>query len=144
MLTTADVQAHAADPVLAAAIIAGDDITAAARLSELLTEVVPVPINRLAAWGATNGLRARLQDVAVDPNSPIRSIVLTALDLLQGAMSQSFDTIVYGDMLDAIQQAGLMSTTERAALTAIATRQRQVSSSEVADAVRNGDGSSKL
>lgn len=144
MLTTAEVQAHTSDPALAAALAVGDDVQAAARLSQLLTEVVPVPINKLAAWGGTTGLRARLQDASVTPLHPLRSIALTALDLLRGTMSESFDTVLYAPMLDAIEQGGLMSAADRAALTAVATVPRAVSANDVARAVRNDDGSSRL
>lgn len=143
-LSAAEVQAHAADPALAAALSVGDDVAAAGRLSELLTEVVPVPINRLAAWAATNGLRARLQDISDTPAHPLRSIALTAFDLLRGNMTESFDTAVYGSMLDALEQGGALNATERAQLTAIATQPRDITPNEVAAAVRNGDGSSKL
>lgn len=143
-LTTVEVQAHAVDPALVAALTAGDDVAAAARLSELLTETVPVPIHRLAAWAATNGLRAQLQDAADLIGHPLRSIALTALDLLRGNMSESFDIVVYAGMLDALQQGGALNATERAQLTAIATQPRDITPNEVAAAVRNGDGSSKL
>lgn len=143
-LTTAEVQAHMSDPALAAALTAGDDVQAAARLSELLTEVRLVPINQLAAWGATTGLRARLQDISVTPAHPLRSIALTALDLLRGTMAESFDTVVYAGMLDALEQGGALNATERAQLTAIATQPRTITPSDVARAVRNDDGSSKL
>lgn len=143
-LTTAEVQAHTSDPALAAALTAGDDVQAAARLSELLTEVRLVPINQLAAWGATTGLRARLQDISVTPAHPLRSIALTALDLLRGTMAESFDAVVYAGMLDALEQGGALNATERAQLTAIATQPRDITPDDVAAAVRNGDGSSKL
>lgn len=143
-LSTTEVQAHMSDPALAAALTAGDDVQAAARLSQLLTEVRPVPINQLAAWAATNGLRARLQDISDTPAHQLRSIALTAFDLLRGNMTESFDTAVYGSMLDALEQGGALSTTERAQLTAIATHPRDITPNDVAAAVRNDDGSSKL
>lgn len=143
-LTTAEVQAHAADPALAAALASGNDVAAAARLSQLLTEIRPVPINKLAAWGASTGLRARLQDISNTPAHPLRSIALTALDLLRGTMTESFDTLVYGGMLDALEQGGALNATGRAQLTAIATQPRDITPNEVAAAVRNDDGSSKL
>lgn len=143
-LTTAEVQTHAADPALAPALAAGYDVQAAARLSQLLTEVRPVPINKLAAWGASTGLRARLQDISNTPAHPLRSIALTALDLLRGTMSETFDAVVYAGMLDALEQGGALSTPERAQLTAIATQPRDITPDDVAAAVRNGDGSSKL
>ncbi len=144
MLTTAEVQTHAADPTLAAALAAGDDVAAATRLSQLLTEIVPVPLNVLAAWAAQTGVRARLQDHADNVASPLRSIALTALDLLSGSMAESYDTQVYGGLLDALQSGGVIGTNERAALTMLATHPRDVSANDVAAAVRNGDGSSKL
>ena len=144
MLTAAEVQLHQADPALAAALSAGDDVSAAARLSELLTETAPVPISVLAAWAAQTGLRAAVQDAADTPGHPLRSIALTALDLLRGTMAQTFDTVVYAGMLDALEQGGALSTPERAQLTAIATQPRDITPNEVAAAVRNGDGSSRL
>ena len=143
-ITTADVQAHAADPALAAALTAGDDVAAAARLSELLTEVRPVPIHQLAAWAAANGLRAQLQDAADTANHPLRSIALTALDLLRGSMAQSFDLVTYAALLNGMQAGGLMTQTDRDALTALATKPRPITPNDVARAVRNDDGSSKL
>lgn len=144
MLTTAEVQAHAADPTLVAALASGDDVTAAARLSQLLTDTVPVPLHKLAAWAATNGLRAQLQDAADAVGHPLRSTALAALDLLRGNMSESFDTVAYAPLLDALQSAGMFSPAERAALTALATGPRDVTPNDVARAVRNDDGSSKL
>ena len=144
MLTTAEVQAHTADPELDAALNVGDDVIAAARLSQLLTDIVPVPINRLAAWAAGNGLRAQLQDAADLAGHPLRSIALAALDLLRGSMSETFDTVAYAPMLDALQAAGMFSPAERDKLTTMATVPRDVTPGDVARAVRNDDGSSQL
>ena len=105
---------------------------------------MPVPLNKLAAWAATNGLRAQLQDAANTANHPLRSIALAALDLLRGSMSESFDTIAYAPMLDALQAGGMFAVADRDALTALATQPRQISANDVAIAVRNNDGSSKL
>lgn len=143
-VTTAEIRALAADPALAAALASGDDVAAAARLGELLTEAVPVPLNRLAAWAAGTGVRARLQDAADDPEHPQRSIALAALDLLRGSLTGSYDTILYAGLLDALQDGGIILAADRAALTAMATRPRTVTPGDVADAVRGGDGSGKL
>jgi len=144
MLTTADVQAHAADAELAAALAAGDDESAAARLSQLLTEVQPVRLSDLAAWAAANGLRARLQDASTTPAHPLRSIALAALDLLRGGFAQSFDTVQHAGLLDAMQAGSMLSQPERDALIALATVPRVITPNEVARAVRNDDGSSAL
>lgn len=144
MLTTAEVHLHQADPALATALSAGDDVAAAARLSELLTETAPVPINVLAAWAAQTGVRAAVQDAAGTAGHPLRSIALTAIDLLQGGMSDTFDTVIYSGLLDAMQAGGLMTADNRAALTALSTRTKQITPNDVARAVRNSDGSSKI
>lgn len=144
MLTTAEVQLHQADPALAAALSAGDDVAAAARLSGLLTETAPVPINVLAAWAAQTGVRAAVQDAAGTVGHPLRSIALTAIDLLQGGMSDTFDTVIYSGLLDAMQAGGLMTAGDRTTLTALATRPKQIMPNDVARAIRNDDGSSRL
>ena len=143
-ITTADIHPHTADPALAVALAVGDDVAAAERLSQLLTDTVLVPISQLAAWAATNGLRAQLQDAADVVGHPLRSIALAALDLLRGSMSDSFDAVAYAPMLDALQSAGMFSPAERDKLTLMATRPRVVTPDDVARAVRNDDGSSKL
>lgn len=144
MLTTEEVKAHASDPELAAALAENNDEAAAARLSQLITDIAPVPINRLAAWGAATGLRAKLQDAADEKLNPLRSIALTALDLLQGGMADTFDIIAYAEMLDALQAGGMISVDQRNALTVIASQPRAITANDVALAVRNDDGSSKL
>lgn len=136
MLKIEDIQAHASDEALAAALAAGDDFVAAARLSQLLTEVVPVPINVLAAWAAQTGVRAAVQDAADTVGHPLRSVALAAIDLLQGGMSATFDTVVYGGMLDAMQSGGLMTQAHRDALTALATKPMNVSAADVLRVVR--------
>lgn len=144
MLTTAEVIAHRTDPTLDAALTANNDIAAADRLSQLLTEVVPVSIPKLAAWAAQTGVRAAVHDAANNPTSTLRSIAMTALDLIRGGVSPTFDTVAHGALLDAMQTGGLMTAANRAALTALATRNRTITPNEVAHAVRNDNGSSKL
>lgn len=144
MVTTDEIRALTHDPALAAALAVGDDVLAAARLSELLTETAPIPVARLLAFAAQTGFRARLEDAAEDAAHPLRSLALAALDLLRGGVSETFDAVVYGGMLDVLVVGGLMSAAERAQITALATRPRTVTPDEVAAAVRHGDGTSKL
>jgi len=141
-VTTAEIQAHAADPSLAAALAAGDDVAAAERLSELLTEPCDIPIGRVAAWGAAVGLRAKIEDHARNASSPLRDVSLTALDML--VRGSDFDMAEDGALLDAFVAAGDITQTQRDALAALAVRPRSVSANDVARAVRNDDGSSKL
>jgi len=141
-VTTAEIQAHAADPALAAALASGDDVAAAARLSELLTEPRPIPIGRVAAWGAHFGVRAVLQDIADNTEHPLRSLALTTLDLL--VRGDDLDLEADGALLDALVANGVVDTKAAAVLRAGAVRPRSVSANDVARAVRNDDGSSKL
>lgn len=141
-VTTAEIQAHAADPALAVALAVGDDVAAAARLSELLTEPRPIPIGRVAAWGAHFGVRAALQDIADNSDHPLRSLALTTLDLL--VRGDDLDLEADGALLDALVANGVVDTEAAAVLRAGAVRPRTVSASDVARAVRNDDGSSRL
>lgn len=141
-VTTAEVQAHAADPALAAALSSGDDVAAAARLSELLTEPRPIPIGRVAAWGAHFGVRAALQDIADNTSHPLRSLALTTLDLL--VRGDDLDLEADGALLDTLVANGVVDSEAAAVLRAGAVRPRTVSASDVARAVRNDDGSSRL
>ena len=142
MLTTAEVQAHAADPTLAAALNVGDDVAAAERLSQLLTEPCPIPIGRVAAWGAAVGLRAKIEDYAADPDSPLRGVSLTALDML--VRGSDFDMAEDGALLDAFVDSGDISQAQCDYLASLAVRPRIITPNDVARAVRNDDGSSKL
>lgn len=143
MITLAEIQEHQSDPVIALGLTMDDDEAVAARLSELLTETVMVPLNDLAGWAAPS-IRAGLEDHANNPESPLRSLCLTALDLMRGSFAQNFDTVLYSVMLDILQGGGVVSSDERATLNAMATAPRRVTANEVAMAVRNDDGSSKL
>lgn len=142
MLTTDEVRAHTADPALAAALAADDDVAAAERLSELLTEPCPIPIGRVAAWGALVGLRAKIEDHARNSDSPLRDVSLTALDML--VRGSDFDMAEDGALLDAFVLAGAITQGQRDALAAMAVQPRSISANDVARAVRNDDGSSKL
>lgn len=141
-VTTAEIKLHAADPVLAFALAANDDIAAAARLSELLTESGPIPIGRVAAWGAATGLRAKIQDYANTPEHPLRDIALTALDLL--VRGDPLDLQEDGALLDAFVAAAAITEGQRDALAALALKPRTVTANDVARAIRNDDGSSRL
>lgn len=141
-VTTAEIQAHAADPALAAALAAGDDVAAAARLSELLTEPCPIPIGRVAAWGAAVGLRAKIQDYSTTAGHPLRDVALSALDML--LRGSDFDMNEDGALLDAFVAAGAITQGQRDALAAYGVQPRSVTANDVARAVRNDDGSSKL
>lgn len=144
MLTLAEVQANMSDSQLSSAISSGNDVLAAARLSELLTQVNMIPISTLAVWAAQTGIRASLQDASNTIEHPLRSVALTAIDLLRGNMAENFDTVAYSGLLDALQAGGIMTQAHRDALMAIATGPKLVTPDEVAKVTRNEDGSSKL
>jgi len=81
-----------------------------------------VSVNTFAMWCATTGMRASIQDHANDLASPLRSIALTLLDLLQGNLNPpSLDLAIAGNvaMLDAWVLAGILTTVQKAELVAL-------------------------
>ena len=75
-----------------------------------------VNINTFAIWCASTGMRATIQDQANNVSSPLRSIALTLLDLLQGnlnppALDLANPTNVA--MVEVWVTAGLLTTAQR-------------------------------
>ena len=106
-----------------------------------------VSANDFAIWAASTGLRATIQDHAENPASPLRSIALTLLDLLQGNLDRALD---FGNaanvaMLEAWVSAGAITATHRDELLALSqkliSRADQiggVSVSQISDALNTG------
>lgn len=72
-----------------------------------------ITVNKFAIWCAETGMRAAINDQASTPASPLRSIALTLLDLLQGNLTPaSLDLSIAQnvDMLHAWVLAGLLTT----------------------------------
>jgi hypothetical protein len=71
-----------------------------------------ITVNKFAIWCAETGMRAAINDQASTPASPLRSIALTLLDLLQGNLTPaSLDLSIAQnvDMLHAWVLAGLLT-----------------------------------
>lgn len=72
-----------------------------------------IMVNKFAIWCAETGMRAAINDQASNPASPLRSIALTLLDLLQGNLTPaSLDLSIQQnvEMLHAWVLAGLLTT----------------------------------
>jgi len=72
-----------------------------------------ITVNKFAIWCAETGMRAAINDQSNNPESPLRSIALTLLDLLQGNLTPaSLDLSIYSnvEMLHAWVLAGLLTT----------------------------------
>jgi len=72
-----------------------------------------ITVNKFAIWCAETGMRAAINDQATTPASPLRSIALTLLDLLQGNLTPaSLDLSIQQnvEMLHAWVLAGLLTT----------------------------------
>ena len=72
-----------------------------------------ISVNKFAIWCAETGMRAAIADQATNPASPLRSIALTLLDLLQGNLTPaSLDLSIpqNTEMLHAWVLAGLLTT----------------------------------
>lgn len=120
----------AADPAFADVVATRDDLAIAAALSEKRTEVRPVTVRTLLVWSAP-AIRGRLAQAASDPASPAYSIALAALDLLGQPLGETFDTVAYGALLDALQAAGIVTGAERAGLGVAAAQPAPVSGLDV-------------
>lgn len=120
--TLSDIEAAApSSPALASAIAAKDTqaITDAYNALGVRKRKAPVPINLLAGWMAPS-IRAKIQDHANNAASPVRSIALSALDLMRGSISPTFDTVLYAPLLDALVAVGIATAAEKAELMAMA------------------------
>jgi hypothetical protein len=74
-----------------------------------------IAVNDFAIWAASTGLRAAIADHADNIASPLRSIALTLLDLLQGNLAPNLD---FGNaanvtMLEAWVTAGALTEAQR-------------------------------
>lgn len=75
-----------------------------------------VNINTFAIWCASTGMRASIQDQANNVNSPLRSIALTLLDLLQGNLNPpalDLSNSINVAMVEAWVTAGLLTSVQR-------------------------------
>ena len=74
-----------------------------------------ISVNKFAIWCAETGMRAAIADQAANSASPLRSIALTLLDLLQGNLTPaSLDLSIpqNTEMLHAWVLAGLLTTVQ--------------------------------
>jgi hypothetical protein len=96
-----------------------------------ITVAGSVPVNQFAIWCASTGMRAAIADQAANPASPLRSIALTLLDLLQGNLTPAnldLATVQNTQMLHAWVLAGLLTTAQEQEL--IVLSQKQISRAE--------------
>lgn len=108
-----------------------------------------VPVAILAAWCASSGMRATIQDASQNAQSPLRSSALTLLDVLHGAASSlDFGASAMGGgnvgMLDAWVTAGAMTSAQRDEVLALAMVADPVAEFDVRRAIFADDGSLKV
>lgn len=77
----------------------------------------PLTAGELRTWGAA-GPRASIEDASKDPTSPVRSIAITAIDLLNA--QAELDLATHGGMLASLVAAGVITQSEADLLTAMA------------------------
>ena len=87
------------------------------------TEVTVGTISRtdLTTWSASTGMRAVIEDIANDTQSPLRSSALAILDVLKGS-SEGIDLSKASNMaiLNAWEGAGVLSPENKASMLALA------------------------
>jgi hypothetical protein len=139
----------------AALTAANNDEAVAALLNETMMAVVgEISRSDLATWAAATGMRAKIEDVSKDAESPLRSSALAIIDVLKGA-SAGIDLAKPTNMgiLDAWESATLLSAEDKAAFVALATHDtprsvvlfgKLVTANDVARVVRDDLGNSLL
>lgn len=91
-----------------------------------LTRARMVTVRELTIWAAPS-IRGKLEDAKLSLANPgLRSIALSALDLLAKPFDTSFDIVEHAALLDALQAGGVVSSDERTALAAVATEPSSV------------------
>lgn len=86
-----------------------------------LTRARMVTVRELTVWAAPS-IRGKLEDAKLSLANPgLRSIALSALDLLAKPFDTAFDTVEHAALLDALHAGGVVSSDERTALAAVST-----------------------
>lgn len=101
-------------------------------LSTGRTRVGTVSVGNLASWAAATGMRAAIEDHAINTASPLRSIALALRDVLVGGTDGiRLDLPANAAMLAAWVSAGVLSTEHRDELLALATSADPVTDAQV-------------
>lgn len=111
---------------LASYVSAGDDVTVLSILNEKTIDVVrDVDRRTFVNWCAATGMRAVIQDVSADTESPLRSSALAMLDIILGGGNEGINFADPSNvtMLDAWVYYNKLTTPNRTALLALATKQ---------------------
>lgn len=143
-MTSAQILAAiAASPALQTLATARNDAAIAAQLSVGRTATGSVPVPTFAAWCASTGLRAVIEDASNNAASPLRSASLAIKDLLawqSGALDLSSDPVGTGNlaMLQAWVTAGAITQAQHDALIALASQPDPVTVDQVSRAL-NGN-----
>lgn len=139
----------------AALTAANNDEAVAGLLNETMVSVVgEIAQSDIATWAAATGMRASIEDVSKDAQSPLRGSALAIIDVLRGA-SSGIDLAKSSNMgiLDAWEGANLLSAQNKAAFIALATHDtprsivlfgRLVTANDIARVVRDASGNSLL
>jgi hypothetical protein len=146
------------DPVglgYAALTAVDNDEGVAALLNSAMTSVVgEIARSDLATWAAATGMRAKIEDVAKDDQSPLRSSALAIIDVLKGASSGiDISKPTNAQILDAWESATLLSAEDKASFVTLATHDiprsvslfgKLITANDVAKVVRDALGNSLL
>jgi len=78
-----------------------------------------LPVNVFAGWASSTGTRAKIQDISVKVDDPLRDSALTVLDLLQGNLQSAgidMTNVDINSAFDKWEAAGIITAEERAEL----------------------------
>lgn len=94
-----------------------------------------------AMWAATNGMRSKIEDHAVNPESPIRDAALACRDLILGAANSiDFSLLPNQYMLGAWIQVGALTQAQADSLITLATSPDPITEFDVRCALWAADG----
>lgn len=139
--------ALAVDPALLVLDADGklDTAATAAALSVGRVKVGTVSTALFASWAAATGMRAAIEDHALNVQSPLRSIALALRDVLVGgADGIRLDDAANVAMLGAWVTAGSLTAQNHDALLALATAPDPVNEFDVRCAIYAADGSLRI
>lgn len=131
--------AIAADPELQALAAEGRVGDIAAALSVGRSKLGTLSVGDFASWAAATGMRAVIEDHALNAQSPMRSVALALRDVLVGGTSGiRMDLPGNQAMLQAWVDAGELTTAARDDLLALASVPDPVTAAAVSDALEGG------
>lgn len=98
-----------------------DEIAALLNTADRVVSASLLPLSTVGIWAAKTGVRAKIGQHAANDASPVQSVCLTILDLLQGLNGPplELDNADNAAMIDALVAVGVMTAGDKTGLLAL-------------------------